>query len=148
LADVCFVFLTCADQQQQQQHQAADPISLPTFYAHSNSYSSESSSVNPTQPQQSLNLPFNVVNLRYDLTPIGNISVVATETGLTPPTSIPVLMREMQQSQQQQQQQQQQTMAATISGASGNAGICTVFEYFCCTLILSYMTFLFYRWKS
>jgi translation initiation factor eIF-2B subunit delta len=40
-------------------------------------------------------LPFNVVNLRYDLTPIGNISVVATETGLTPATSIPVLMREM-----------------------------------------------------
>ena len=41
-------------------------------------------------------LPFNVLNLRYDLTPIGNISVVATETGLTPPTSIPVLMREIQ----------------------------------------------------
>ena len=30
------------------------------------------------------------------MTPIGNISVVATETGLTPPTSIPVLMREIQ----------------------------------------------------
>jgi translation initiation factor eIF-2B subunit delta len=43
-------------------------------------------------------LPFHVVNLRYDLTPIGNISVVATETGLTPPTSVPVLMREMVQS--------------------------------------------------
>ena len=28
------------------------------------------------------NLPFQVVNLRYDLTPIGNIAVIATETGL------------------------------------------------------------------
>jgi translation initiation factor eIF-2B subunit delta len=27
-------------------------------------------------------LPFQVVNLRYDLTPIGNIAVIATETGL------------------------------------------------------------------
>ena len=40
-------------------------------------------------------LPFQVVNLRYDLTPIGNISVIATETGLIPPTSIPVLIREL-----------------------------------------------------
>ncbi len=40
-------------------------------------------------------LPFDVVNLRYDLTPIHNISVVATETGLIPPTSVPVLIREM-----------------------------------------------------
>ena len=40
-------------------------------------------------------LPFSVVNLRYDLTPISNISVVATEAGLIPPTSIPVLMREI-----------------------------------------------------
>lgn len=39
-------------------------------------------------------LPFQVINLRYDLTPIRNISVVATETGLIPPTSIPVLLRE------------------------------------------------------
>jgi translation initiation factor eIF-2B subunit delta len=36
-----------------------------------------------------------VVNLRYDLTPISNISVVATEIGLIPPTSIPVLIREL-----------------------------------------------------
>ena len=47
-------------------------------------------------PTTTAQLPFNVLNLRYDLTPIGNISVVATETGLTPPTSIPVLMREIQ----------------------------------------------------
>lgn len=40
-------------------------------------------------------LPFTVVNLRYDVTPISNISVVATEAGLIPPTSIPVLMREI-----------------------------------------------------
>ena len=40
-------------------------------------------------------LPFNVVNLRYDLTPISNISLVATETGLIPPTSVPVLLREL-----------------------------------------------------
>jgi translation initiation factor 2B subunit (eIF-2B alpha/beta/delta family) len=60
----------------------ADPIALPSTWR-----AGEGVSNAP--------LPFNVVNLRYDLTPIGNISVVATETGLTPPTSIPVLMREM-----------------------------------------------------
>ena len=41
-------------------------------------------------------LPYQVVNLRYDLTPLSNISVVATETGLIPPTSVPVLIREIQ----------------------------------------------------
>jgi translation initiation factor eIF-2B subunit delta len=41
-------------------------------------------------------LPYQVVNLRYDLTPLTNISVVATETGLIPPTSVPVLIREIQ----------------------------------------------------
>mmetsp|Transcript_8740 Transcript_8740/g.12127 ORF Transcript_8740/g.12127 Transcript_8740/m.12127 type:complete len:507 (+) Transcript_8740:26-1546(+) len=40
-------------------------------------------------------LPFDVINLRYDLTPIGNISAVATEAGLIPPTSIPVFIREL-----------------------------------------------------
>jgi len=100
---------TGADQQQQAMA-VADPISLPTFYAQS------SEGITNTTP-----LPFNVVNLRYDLTPIGNISVVATETGLTPPTSIPVLMREMQQSQQQQQQTTTAT-TATSSGTSGSTG--------------------------
>ena len=38
---------------------------------------------------------YQVINLRYDLTPIENISVVATEIGLIPPTSIPVLIREL-----------------------------------------------------
>lgn len=47
----------------------------------------------PVQPSK---MPFEVVNLRYDLTPLSNISVVATETGLIPPTSVPVLMREIQ----------------------------------------------------
>jgi translation initiation factor eIF-2B subunit delta len=45
--------------------------------------------------ERNTNLPFAVINLRYDLTPMGNISVVATETGLIPPTSIPVLIREL-----------------------------------------------------
>ena len=39
--------------------------------------------------------PMQIYSLRYDLTPISNISVVATETGLIPPTSIPVLIREL-----------------------------------------------------
>lgn len=39
--------------------------------------------------------PYQILNMRYDCTPIGNISVVATETGLIPPTSIPVLIREL-----------------------------------------------------
>jgi translation initiation factor eIF-2B subunit delta len=51
----------------------------------------------PVQKQTtSLKLPFDVINLRYDLTPLNNISVIATETGLIPPTSIPVLIREIQ----------------------------------------------------
>ncbi len=69
----------------------ADPISTPTLWR-SNANVNADSMGSQSQAQ----LPFNVVNLRYDLTPIGNISVVATETGLTPPTSIPVLMREIQ----------------------------------------------------
>jgi len=40
-------------------------------------------------------LPYNVINLRYDCTPIGNISAVATEIGLIPATSVPVLLREL-----------------------------------------------------
>lgn len=40
--------------------------------------------------------PVEILNLRYDLTPIDNISVVATEIGLLPPSSIPVLIRELQ----------------------------------------------------
>ena len=40
-------------------------------------------------------LPFQVINLRYDLTPSGLISMVVTETGLIPPSSIPVLLREL-----------------------------------------------------
>lgn len=40
-------------------------------------------------------LPFDVINLRYDLTPISHISVVVTETGMIPATSVPVLLREI-----------------------------------------------------
>jgi len=40
-------------------------------------------------------LPYNVINLRYDCTPIGNIGAVATEIGLIPATSVPVLLREL-----------------------------------------------------
>ncbi len=43
----------------------------------------------------SCSLPFQVINLRSDLTNIINVSVVATENGLIPATSIPVLIREM-----------------------------------------------------
>jgi translation initiation factor eIF-2B subunit delta len=39
--------------------------------------------------------PYQIYNPRYDCTPIGNISVVATENGLVPPTSIPVIIREL-----------------------------------------------------
>jgi translation initiation factor eIF-2B subunit delta len=46
-------------------------------------------------------LPFQVVNLRYDLTPINLISAIVTETGVIPPTSIPVLIRELMSDQQQ-----------------------------------------------
>lgn len=38
--------------------------------------------------------PFQVINARYDITPMSHVSVVAAETGLIPPTSIPVLIRE------------------------------------------------------
>lgn len=39
--------------------------------------------------------PFQVLNLRYDLTSMRNVSAVITEVGLIPPTSIPVLIREL-----------------------------------------------------
>ena len=35
-----------------------------------------------------------IINYRYDLTPICNVSVIATEAGLIPPTSIPILIKE------------------------------------------------------
>lgn len=55
------------------------------------------STAGPAQPS----LPFQVLNLRYDLTPINLISAVVTETGVIPPTSIPVLIREFMNDQQQ-----------------------------------------------
>ena len=64
------------------------PIVIPSQWRNSSSSGNHQAS--------SSQLPFNVLNLRYDLTPINNISVVATETGLIPPTSIPVLIREIQ----------------------------------------------------
>lgn len=45
---------------------------------------------------QKIKVPFEVVNLRYDLTPLANISAIATESGLIPPTSVPILIRENQ----------------------------------------------------
>jgi translation initiation factor eIF-2B subunit delta len=36
-----------------------------------------------------------LLNLNYDLTPIQNVSAILTEVGLIPPTSIPVLLREL-----------------------------------------------------
>lgn len=73
---------------QQLQMMDEPPIVIPTQWHNSNNSSNSN--------QSSQHLPFNVLNLRYDLTPISNISVVATETGLIPPTSIPVLIREIQ----------------------------------------------------
>jgi translation initiation factor eIF-2B subunit delta len=49
-----------------------------------------------TSSLSTVKLPFEVINMRYDLTPLNNISVIATETGLIPPTSVPVLIREIQ----------------------------------------------------
>lgn len=36
-----------------------------------------------------------LLNLRYDLTPIKYVTLVITEFGFLPPTSVPVLIREM-----------------------------------------------------
>ena len=53
-------------------------------------------SVEPAPSAQGSPLPpYQILNPRYDCTPIGNISVVATENGLVPPTSIPVIIREL-----------------------------------------------------
>jgi len=38
-----------------------------------------------------------LLNLTYDLTPMDHVSVVVTEVGLIPPTSVPVVIREAQQ---------------------------------------------------
>ncbi len=66
-----------------------DPSSYIAIPSRPNDYGSAAAAVGAK-------LPYEVVNLRYDLTPINNISVVATESGLIPPTSIPVLIRELQ----------------------------------------------------
>lgn len=42
---------------------------------------------------------YSIVNLRYDLTPVSYVSMIATETGLIPPTSVPVIIRELSLSQ-------------------------------------------------
>ena len=39
---------------------------------------------------------FQIINLRYDLSPMKNISAIITETGRIPNTSIPVLIKEFQ----------------------------------------------------
>ncbi len=49
----------------------------------------------PTGPTPS----YDVLNIRYDLTSMHNISAIITEVGLIPPTSIPVLIRELRQDQ-------------------------------------------------
>jgi translation initiation factor eIF-2B subunit delta len=36
----------------------------------------------------------NLLNLRYDLTPMKYVTLVITEVGMIPPTSVPVLIRE------------------------------------------------------
>lgn len=36
----------------------------------------------------------NLLNLRYDLTPMKYVNLVITEVGMIPPTSVPVLIRE------------------------------------------------------
>lgn len=38
---------------------------------------------------------YSIINLRYDLTPVSSVSMIATETGLIPPTSVPVVIREL-----------------------------------------------------
>jgi translation initiation factor 2B subunit (eIF-2B alpha/beta/delta family) len=84
---------------------SADKVKNPTSTASSNDNSQEKELDNSDYIQipalkhmnlSNIKLPFEVVNLRYDLTSLNNISVIATETGLIPPTSIPVLLREMQ----------------------------------------------------
>ena len=39
--------------------------------------------------------PYELLHLRYDLTPMRNVSAVVTEVGMIPPTSVPVLIREL-----------------------------------------------------
>lgn len=47
------------------------------------------------EASEATRFPFQVINLRYDITPIDAVSVVATEAGMIPPTSVPVLIREL-----------------------------------------------------
>ena len=69
----------------------ADPASLFSFTPQAQAGYCGAAEVETTSSP----LPFQVINLRYDVTPMANISVVACETGLIPPTSIPVLLREL-----------------------------------------------------
>mmetsp|Transcript_4327 Transcript_4327/g.7095 ORF Transcript_4327/g.7095 Transcript_4327/m.7095 type:complete len:532 (+) Transcript_4327:77-1672(+) len=91
-----------------------DPITVPVHW-----YMGAGSSHSGADTKASIiPLPFDVVNLRYDLTPINNISAVVTETGLIPPTSIPVLMREIQSDILQLASSSSSVLAASNVGAS------------------------------
>ena len=52
-----------------------------------------SASSGATAPPQTP--PYDLLHLRYDVTPIRNVSAVVTEIGMIPPTSVPVLIREL-----------------------------------------------------
>lgn len=66
-----------------------------------------------SEASETSRFPFQVVNLRYDITPIESVSVVATEAGMIPPTSVPVLIRELR---------LDQTGPAITSTVRGNKG--------------------------
>jgi translation initiation factor eIF-2B subunit delta len=57
--------------------------------------STTSSSASEAGQDQLLPPRVQLLNVNYDLTPIHNVSAILTEVGLIPPTSVPVLLREL-----------------------------------------------------
>ncbi len=67
-----------------------------TYYPHSR-WSSGGASVAYSRSTSEAPPPplYELLHLRYDLSPMRNVSAVVTEVGIIPPTSVPVLIREL-----------------------------------------------------
>ena len=72
-------------------------LSTPSDQSNSNTTRSTHQSGSVDQIES---IPYHVVNLRYDFTSINNISAVATDSGLIPPSSVPTLIRQIKMAQE------------------------------------------------
>lgn len=61
---------------------------------HTHTHPNNDNNTNTPTPTEALPPLLKLLNIRYDLTPMKYVSLVITEVGMIPPTSVPVLIRE------------------------------------------------------